>query len=113
MHGTRGLGTVLQAVWLAATTIMACVGLGLCLEAKDTGERYLNPISLLLYAGVVILLAGVAYAVHRALGRMPPDIARRRAVTDALLAGVATGPALLLVIVLAATIRDCSFGSGC
>jgi hypothetical protein len=61
----------------------------------------------------VILLAAVAYAVHRALGRVPPDIARRRAVGDALLAGVATGPAPRLLIALAATIHDCSSGSGC
>jgi hypothetical protein len=113
MSSTRRLDTVLHAAWLAATTVLACLGLGLCLNAKDTSERYLNPTSLLLYTGVVVLLAAVAYALHRALGRVPPDIARRRAVTDALLAGLATGPALLLIIVLAAMVRDCSFGSGC
>jgi multisubunit Na+/H+ antiporter MnhF subunit len=106
-------GRVLRWAWLVIATIMACGGLGVCLEAKDDGERYLNPTSLSLYLGVVILLAAVAYAIYRVLVREPPDTARRRAALDALLAGVVTGPALLLVIVLAATIRDCSFGTGC
>lgn len=104
---------MLRGAWLGSATIMACIGLGACLEAKDDGERYLNPTSLLLYLGVVILLVVVAYAIHRVLVGEPPDIARRRAAIDALLVGLVTGPALLLVIVLAATIRDCAFGTGC
>jgi NADH:ubiquinone oxidoreductase subunit 6 (subunit J) len=67
-------------------------------------------VSFAVYVGAVLFLAVLAYVVHRALIREPPDTACRRA---AVLAGFVTGPVLLAVIVLVAVIRDCSFGTGC
>jgi hypothetical protein len=106
-------GRRLHIAWLVVASVLACVGLGESLEAKDVSERYLNPTSLSLYLGVVLLLAAVSYAVHRALIREPPDKSRRRAVADVMLAGALIGPTLLLAVILAGTIRDCSFGTGC
>jgi hypothetical protein len=106
-------GRRLRTAWLVVASVLACAGLGESLEAKDVSERDLNPTSLSLYLGVVLLLAAVSYAVHLALIREPPDTARRRALGDALLVGVLTGPTLLLVVALAAVIKDCSFGTGC
>jgi hypothetical protein len=106
-------GRRLHTAWLLVASVMACVGLGISLETKDVNERYLNPTSLVLYLGVVLLLAAISYAVHRALIHEPSQKARCGAVTDAALAGALTGPTLLLIVILAATIRDCSFGTGC
>jgi hypothetical protein len=103
-------GRVVRAVWLVAATVLACIGMGESFEAKNISERYL---SFAAYLGAVLFLAALAYGVHRALIREPPDTACRRAAVDALLAGFVTGPALLAVIVLVAVIRDCSFGTGC
>jgi hypothetical protein len=103
----------MRAGWLAAATVLACIGLGESLGGKDTSERYLNPTSFSLYVGAVLLLASVAYAIHRLLFRESPQTARRRAAVDTLLTGFVTGPALLAAIVVVATIRECPFGTGC
>ena len=55
-------------------------------------------------AEVLVGLGAVGYAVHRRLAT---------AVVDAVLAGVVFAPALALAVLLVATIRDCSFGTGC
>jgi uncharacterized membrane protein YfcA len=99
-----------RAAWLVAATVLACGALGGAFDTRHISQRYL---SFLVYVGAVMLLVAVAYAVHRALIREPPDTARRKAAIDGLIAGFLTGPVLLAVIVLAATIRDCSFGTGC
>ncbi len=113
MMGRSAVRGKLHVAWLLVASVLACVGLGMSLETKEVNERYLNLTSLSLYLGVVVLLAAISYLVHRALIREPSKKARCGAVTDAALAGALIGPTLLFTVILAATIRDCSFGTGC
>jgi hypothetical protein len=97
-------------VWLFAATTLAWIGMGESFEVNNISERYL---SLVMYLCAVLVLAVLAYVVHRGLIREPRDVARRQAAVDAALAAFVTGPVLLPVIVLVGVIRDCSFGTGC
>lgn len=63
--------------------------------------------------GAVLVLASVAYPIHRLPFRESPQTVRRRAAVDTWLTGFVTGPGLLAAIVVVATIRECSFGTGC
>ncbi|WP_027006348.1 hypothetical protein [Conexibacter woesei] len=95
-----------RAAWLIVATVLACAGLSVCLATRDpnNGDPVLNPVSLGLYAAVVVALGAVGYRIHRRL---------ETAVMDAVLAGVVFAPALLLAALFVSTIAQCSFGSGC
>jgi hypothetical protein len=97
---------VRRAAWLIVATILACAGLALAISLRDpnNGEPVINAGSLALYGGVLIALGGIGYAIHRRA---------ETAVMDAVMAGVVFAPAIMLAVLLVATIRDCSFGTGC
>jgi uncharacterized membrane protein len=97
---------VRRAAWLIIATILACAGLAFAVSTRDprNGEPVINALSVSLYAGVLVALVAVGYAIHRRL---------ETAVVDMVVSGILLGPGILFAILIVSTIRECSFGSGC
>jgi hypothetical protein len=108
------MAAVARALWLILATVAACAGVGWALWAFHNGaEHVLSIFAALRYLGVVAVLGALAYTLHRFAFRVAPPEAAARAAHDTVIAGVLGGPFLYMAIDLAATIRDCSFGTGC
>jgi hypothetical protein len=103
----------IRLLWLVVASVIAFAALGLALDASPDGEPVLGPLALAIYGPVVVVLGVGAYVLHRRAPGTPAGAATARAVIDAALAGFVGGPALLLVVVVAATIHDCATGTGC
>lgn len=113
MVAPPALATAARALWVALAGVAACVGLGVALWSFHEGsEHVLSVYALLRYAVVVLALAPLSYAVERLVFRLPPTLARTRAVVDAAIAGLLVGPVLYAVLELVETVRECSSG-GC
>jgi hypothetical protein len=102
----------LRAAWLATASVIAGAGLAFGLGIHRDAERVVDATAAALFVCVLAVLAGVGYGLHRVVAKAPPHEARRQAALDAVVAAVA-GPSLLFAIVLATTIEECSFGTGC
>jgi hypothetical protein len=103
----------IRLLWLVVASVIAFVALGVALDASPDGEPVLGPLAVAIYAPVVVALGVGAYVLHRRAPGTPEGAAPARAVIDAGLAGLVGGPALLLVVVVVTTIRDCATGTGC
>ena len=103
----------IRAAWVLGAGLAAALGLGWALNERDHGQSWANLGSFVRYALVASALVAVGYAVHRAVFRRAGARAWQEATLDVLIAVLLIGPAILLLILLVSTVRECSFAPGC
>jgi hypothetical protein len=111
MSSAAARGT--RAAWILGASLAAALGLGWALNERDQGQSWANLGSLARYALVAFALIAVGYAIHRAVFRQAGARAWQEATLDVLIAVLIIGPAILFLILLVSTVRECSFGPGC
>jgi hypothetical protein len=103
----------IRATWVLGAGLAATLGLGWALNERDRGQSWANIGSFARYALVASALVAVGYAVHRAVFRQAGARAWQQAALDVLIAVLLVGPAILFLILLVSTVRQCTVAPGC